>query len=345
MSRHKIEFLLCGSANDAFYSQAAMFRLFLDRHGGIYRDARLVMSLDCGELPPLPERWKPYLDRVEFHAAPVDRHVLINGEHVDFGDSRLHSYTLADDSADLSFVCDADTLLLRPFDPAFLDELISQQPMVAAVTGHTPPPLVDINGRPMADTDPVRFWQRLFQETLGRPAPLRLRYSLFDGDCPFYINYGLVATTPAIMHRLHAALVAVEARVRAVLDSMYYGQLAMAVAVESLDLPVRSLPMRFNFPNDPRAETRWPRELPEVHLLHYQRTVVFNRHHVFASAAAFAEFLALPLDGSDAFFRQAIVAATGGAYPFPEPVAIASGAGASASGRAEGREQVPHLEP
>ena len=38
----KLDFLLCGSANDAFFSQIAFFRLCLNALGGVYSDARVV---------------------------------------------------------------------------------------------------------------------------------------------------------------------------------------------------------------------------------------------------------------------------------------------------------------
>jgi hypothetical protein len=62
-----VEFLLCGSPNDAFYSQIAFFRLSLDRLGEQSRAARVVAVFGAVECPPLPERWAPYFERIEVY--------------------------------------------------------------------------------------------------------------------------------------------------------------------------------------------------------------------------------------------------------------------------------------
>jgi len=313
----KIEFLLCGSATDGFYSQAAMFRLALDHHGGIYRDARVVLCLDSGEPVTTPPRWRPYLERVEIHFAPIDHEIVLNGERIEYADSRLQSFPLADPGADVSFICDADTLLLTPFDPAFIEEVASE-PIVAAVIAHLHPGQQDNAGRNHRHLDQEAVWHGLFRRALGREAPLDHRYTLEAQElrCPFYINYGFVAAQPRLMHRLYAEMVAVEPGVRDFIETVFYGQMSFAVAVEACGLQARALPMRYNFPNDARADAMHPRELEHIHLMHYLRTKIFDRQRIFTSAAEVDAFLALPLAGSDLVFQQAVAAMTGGAYPF-----------------------------
>ena len=84
-----------------------------------------------------------------------------------------------------------------------------------------------------------------------------------------------------------------------------------------LGLPVRALPMRWNFPNDPIADRMYPQELEHVVFLHYLRGQAFRRDRVFADAQAFARFLDRPVEGSNAVFQRAVARITGGRYPFP----------------------------
>jgi hypothetical protein len=323
MKPYKLEFLLCGSPNDAFYAQTAMFRLALDRIGGIYAAARVAMSFDYGEGGTVPERWKPYVRNVDFHYAPLDHFVHVDGEKVPVANNRNHSYTLASPDADLSFACDADTLLLRPFDANFLDEMVAS-PAIGAVIAHGHPVRVDPHGRNLEHLSISDFWELLATRVLGRKLRLEHQFTIYNQDpCPFYINYGLVAATPRLMCELHKGLLEAEPRVREVLDNWFYGQLGVAMAVELLELPTRVLPMRYNYPNRPEADLRHAGEMEHIHLLHYQDTRIFDRHHIFTTAEAFSKFMSLDLDGSNAIFQRTVRELTGGVYPFPEPAAAA----------------------
>ena len=82
------------------------------------------------------------------------------------------------------------------------------------------------------------------------------------------------------------------------------------------------LPLRFNFPNDPLAETLYPEELESVSAIHYLRTDRFDRHEIFASPDEFAQFLELPLDGANRLFRKAVRRLLGDRYPFVEPATL-----------------------
>jgi hypothetical protein len=135
--------------------------------------------------------------------------------------------------------------------------------------------------------------------------------------CPFYINYGFVASTPALLKKLHSHLIVVQPKIREVLDNDFFGQIGIALAVERGAIPVVALPMNYNFPNDPIADSRYPNELKQVHVVHYLRTNLFDRHKIFTNKEYFNEFLSLNLSGSNAVFQKFIDSCTGGKYPFP----------------------------
>jgi hypothetical protein len=317
MSVRKIEFLMCGSPNDAFFSQAAMFRIGLDAIGGIYREARLVLSLDQGAEDPLPARWQPYFERIELYYAPLDHFTGEGPDRIEFGDSRLHSYSLLDASADLSVICDADTLLLRAFPQPLLEELYERQEL-GAVIAHRPPQKTDVHARDLSTLSNEAFWDGLSMHVLGRTVELPHRYKLASTDqhCPFYINYGLVIARPHLLARFHRELVALEPRVREYLDNVFYSQLAVPMAIENGGLTARSLPIRYNYPNDPIADSLYPEDRSDIYLLHFQMRHSFDRHRIFVDAEQFAAFMALRLEGSSRIFQDHVRQLTDGCYPF-----------------------------
>jgi hypothetical protein len=302
-----LEFVLCGSPTDAFWSQAAMFRLSLDSLGDVYRNARLAFCVGASRRVSLPERWKPYFKNIEVIWVD-EREYLREGDRVQSDLTyRAVSY------ADLSFNCDADTLLLRPFPDGFLEQLYAS-PAIYGVIAHYPPPIA---ANP-ALRDDCALWSALGEHIISRRLSLDHRYTLLDElkPCPFYVNYGFVAATPKLFRQLHEQLRIVEPQIRDVLDNEYYGQLGVAVAVERASLATKALPMRFNFPNDPIADQLYPHELANVVLIHYLRTKHFDRHKIFANQQEFERFMAAPLSGSNFVFREYVRTLTGGQYPF-----------------------------
>lgn len=305
----KIEFLIAGSPNDAFYSQVAMFRLALDALGDLYHRARIVLCLVSKEGPsPTPERWQPWLNRVEIQWADQEHAArLTHGQEL---------FALTDASADISIICDADTMFLRPLPEDFLAEMVAS-PAICAVIAHYPTPTHNFDDFPGPASTP-EMWQRM-GEALGCPIPLTVPYLLArDGALgpSFYVNHAFVAAPPDLIRQLGVLQTAVRPALESVLTNQYDDQIAVALAVETGKLPHRRLPLRYNFPNDQDADELYPEEMQQVIMMHYLRRNAFERHAIFASAAAFDEFLALPLTGSNAVFQEAVRTLTQGKYPF-----------------------------
>src|SRR5439155_8509121 len=298
--RMKLEFLLCGSPTDAFWSQTAMFRLSLDSLGEIYRKARVVLCVGAEQQVSLPARWEAALRNVEIVWADQDEY----RREGDRAQSDL-TYRVISDSADLAFNCDADTLLMRPLPDDFMQGL-RVSPAICGVIAHYPPPLHVGQTMLPAGISGRDFWNILAQRLLGCPIPLEQRYSLLreSEPCPFYVNYGFVAGTPRLLKELHQQLLILEPRIREILDNDFYGQLGIALGVERGNLPRRVLPMRFNFPNDPIADELYAEELENTVVMHYLRTSQFDRHRIFAEPQAFQRFMDSPLSGSNHKFRE-----------------------------------------
>ena len=315
----RIEFLLCGSPNDAFYSQVAFFRLSLDQLGEAYRAARVVAVFGGEEDPVLPPRWERLFDRIESIHASVEAF----REHGYFAASDLR-YGFLDPTADISCLCDADTVLVRPLPIEFIEEM-KVRPAICGVVAHYPFPISrattdDSEGHGLFHGMPqAQAWERMGQIVLGRPMPRPLRYTLLEGveddRCPFYINYGFLAGPPGLLASLDRQLQEIQPDVSRMVGNEFYGQVGIALAVERAAIPWRALPMRFNFPNDRNADRLYPEELEKVVLLHYLRHTIFDRQAIFASRASFEEFLAMRLVGSDRVFQQYAQRITGGVYP------------------------------
>jgi hypothetical protein len=77
--------------------------------------------------------------------------------------------------------------------------------------------------------------------------------------------------------------------------------------------------MRFNFPNDRRADRVHGAELDRAVLIHYLRNDLFDRHRIFSEQPAFDQFLSMKLEGSDRIFQDRVAQVTGGRYPFARP--------------------------
>lgn len=304
----KLEFLLCGSPNDGFFSQMAFFRLCLDRLGGPEAAARLVCVFGDHSVEEIPARWQPYFQGIEVHwahAAGADNphHVLQHNMRFD----------LVDPGADVSFLCDADVAVLAPVSQ--LAQSLIDNPALAGTIGHYHFP------REGLDRDPARDWPQIARAALGRDIPRPYRYTLMPPEtppaAPFYINFGVFAGPPEYLAQFHERDLQIRPKVAAILDDWWAPQVSLSLTCAELGLPVRALPMRYNYPNDPKADALYPDEMAQIALLHYLRPQQFKREQVFAEANVFDAFLKKPLSGSNAIFQRFVADVTGGRYPFP----------------------------
>ena len=304
----KLEFLLCGSPTEAFFSQMVFFRLCLDHLGAAEAAARLVCVFGDHETEEIPARWQPYFERIEVHwAHPPGAE---NPHHVGQHNKR---FELLDPGADLSLICDADVAVLAPVAP--LAKSLTEIPSLAGVIAHLHFPWGD---RPR---DPARDWPDIARAALGYDIPRPYRYTLMPEtrppEAPFYINFGVFAGPPALLARFHARDMDIRPKVAAHLGEWWAPQVSLALTCADLNVPLRALPMRYNFPNDPRADAMYPDEMAQTVFLHYLRGTEFRREDVFADPKAFDAFLQKPMQGSNALFQHFVFGLTGGRYPFP----------------------------
>ena len=306
----KLEFLLCGSPTEGFFSQMAFFRLCLDALGGDEAAARLVCVFGDHEVAEIPKAWQPFFERIEVHWA-----------HEPGADNPGHAkqhnmrFELLDPDADVSFICDADVAVLRPVTP--LAAQLKQANALGGVIAHLHFPW---EGRaPQPDID----WPEIAHAVLGRDISRPFSYTLLDPgaptDAPFYINLGMFAGPPAQLKAFNDRDKELRPKVSPLLGEWWAPQVSLALTCFDLGLPVDALPMRYNFPNDVRADRLQANELAQVVFLHYLREKPFRRDHIFSDIRAFAEFLEDDLEGSNAVFQRHVHEITKGVYPFERP--------------------------
>jgi hypothetical protein len=87
---------------------------------------------------------------------------------------------------------------------------------------------------------------------------------------PFYLNFGMVFFARTIFRHLMEKYLELRPQIAGRLPDPYFsGQVALALSIAEMRISTRSLPMRFNFPNDSVAASRFPDELDHVAVFHY----------------------------------------------------------------------------
>lgn len=309
----KLDFVIPGSATPAFFSQIAFFRLCLNALGGHYADARVAAVLGDHKSEDIPDRWRRHLGNVDVIWAhpPGAANPMYQAQ-------TLGCFPAVRPDADVAFLCDADIAPMRTFDD--LLHRIVDRPTLAGVTAHFHFGPKDERPLPPNERTPETDWPNLAEAIVGKPIRLLHRYTLMDHEspqrAPFYINYGVLAGTPQLLKRVYARDKQIRPKVVEMCGPFWASQVILALTVVDLDLPTTTLPMRYNFPNDPVADRLHPQEMNDVVFLHYLRLNLFDRQKIFADPHEFEKFLDLPLNGSNAVFQDFVQRRTGGNYPF-----------------------------
>jgi hypothetical protein len=209
-------------------------------------------------------------------------------------------------------VCaDADVIFVRSFS-GLLAEL-EESPAVAGVIAHGTP-FID-KPRPNPYVPPADRWRQLYEGYGLAPAPVIHEHTGWQqtSNDPIdrlsapYFNFGMVVAPFAMMDKISAEMPAADAYARGAVKGNKSFQLALTLAIQKHALPVRVLPFRFNFVNDPFFDELYPEELENVTVLHYARRDTVNRDIIFNSIDNVAEFVRRrDLVGSNEALRRLI---------------------------------------
>jgi hypothetical protein len=204
----------------------------------------------------------------------------------------------------LVMCADADVLFIRDFSDVLAD--LERSPAVAGVIAHAPP---------FPKMAPSEVWDRLFAEYgVGVPPSIhehtgwgfmvkapQHRYT------PLYFNFGMVIGPEEMMNKIGKEIVAADDFVNKRLTTFFRFQIALTLAIQKYGLTSRALPLRYNFPNDPRFDRRYPDDLADVRILHYLRCKIVHRENDFANLDRVAALIRRrDLQGSNEVLRQCL---------------------------------------
>lgn len=306
----KLAILIPGSATPAFYSQIAAFSLALGKLAWRRWEPSIHAFFGqnpVGEDPDFP-RWSPHLTEVEIFRVSRKRELAMgNWAQVD------DTLRLAPRDADVLMSMDADTLPVASFED-MLDDVRSMDAIAGAIA-HLPFP-----GKGSSQEK----WARIAEGLIDQPLEFRHAHSLLAPTArpehrlaPFYVNGGVIAYARASFERFVPRYLALRDQLTTRLEYPdFAGQAAVTLAITEQRIPTIELPLRYNFPNDPRAEQLHPVELENAVIFHYLRHTAFDRHRIFATPQDYAEFLSLPLEGANRIFQSKVRSLFGADFPF-----------------------------
>jgi hypothetical protein len=196
---------------------------------------------------------------------------------------------------------DADVIFVSDFSDLLRE--LRAAPAIAGVIAHAPP----VRGPELA-----QLWSRLAQ-AYGVPIPPAIHeytgwnFMTAERMTPVYYNFGMVVMPAALMQTLSAEMEPADNFVNATIETFFRFQIALTLAIQKTNLPSRALPLRYNFPNDPRFDRRYPHELEQVCILHYLRCDVVHRENDFADLAKVAGLIGRrDMAGSDEVLRRTL---------------------------------------
>jgi len=196
---------------------------------------------------------------------------------------------------DFVLMLDADVIPIRPFPEFFAEKGL------CGVQAHV---------SPCSKPD----WCLLFQR-FGLAAPdMRHVYTghgimTMHEQGPLYYNSGVVFGRRELFEQLAGEYAnAIDFLRLNVADSYWFDQQGLALAIAAANLPARTFPLRFNFPNRPAFDRAHPEELADMRFCHAMQTDVVDRDADFESEEALDRLCArTDLDGSNEVLRRRVV--------------------------------------
>jgi hypothetical protein len=98
---------------------------------------------------------------------------------------------------------------------------------------------------------------------------------------PPYFNTGVLFAPAKLLEKLYEPYMDALHFVRKCMDSYFFEQIALTLAVAKHGIPVEVLAVRYNYPNQAAFDALYPQELSDVRLLHFLRTDIVQRERDF----------------------------------------------------------------
>lgn len=290
-------FSIPASPTEGFFGQIVLFSKAVSRQRWERWTPRVRAIFGEKPDPDILAKWLPNLHDVDLLF--LDPKYQAEEGYFAQGDERFFSVP---PNTDVLVLADADTLLLGSIED-MLDEVLEMRG-VAGVVAHWSYPT---NGRHALQDD----WQALANEFTGHQLAFQYRYTMageaLEDRAPFYVNFGFVSIATSVLPELRDYYLPLRRALMESLDNNYFSaQVGFALTVDALKIPHKTLPFRYNYPNDPAVDALHQEELREVRVMHYLRTSHFDRNEIASDKAKYMSFLNADLKGSNALFRDRV---------------------------------------
>ena len=200
---------------------------------------------------------------------------------------------------------DADVLVMREFDE--LAASLEQAEGIAGVMAHVSP-------FPTPSYANASEWARLL-ELAGVSTPLDKQYSgwgIMAHDPaqrfgPTYFNTGVILASSSVLERLYRPYIECLDLVRGAMDTYFFEQIALTLALARAGISATGVPLRYNFPNQIGFDRAYQEELDQVRFLHFLRTDAIQREADFETLGAMSQLTSRSdLTGSNEALRRRI---------------------------------------
>jgi hypothetical protein len=164
---------------------------------------------------------------------------------------------------------------------------------------------------------PAPVWKKLAQ-AFG-VQELRLEHELSGWDimfhderlryAPVYLNGGFIIGPRNLMLQMFELYSDAQRTIGQVMHTYFKPQLARTMSIYKGKIPCKTLPLRYNFPNDSRFDAAAPMELQNAVSLHFLRTNIIHKHSDFRTRNGLDKLIARrDLTGSNELLRQKLQA-------------------------------------
>jgi hypothetical protein len=268
------------SPTPIFFNMVRCLTLSLRRFGGAYRNAPVIVTAGDVAIDHNMASKYPWLGPLG-----IELHWTTEAQF------RAHSYHATvnarferDYRSDVVLFLDADILIADAFDE-MIQEVHARQLIAAMIAPASP---LQFFKKPTTWRDLYRHCgldlePRLCHEHTGWPY-------YFSGDlafryCPAYFNYGVVCAPAKLMKRIGELYFHYVTKLQEITDEFLVTQMALALVFASLDLPYKTLPVRYNFPNHPMLEALHGSEIARAKFLHLKENHQIQKFELFADPA------------------------------------------------------------
>jgi hypothetical protein len=290
---------------DHYYNRVHLIAHSIRSLGGRYADAGIRVTIGADAEPQDLHKKLPWSRRLNIDWRWIDRREFLTWS----GTAHPYIATMMERfrppfDADNILMLDADVIAMRPFDE--LLTRLETRPGIAGVMAHV---------SPFQPHEHEAWWRRFFKDA-GLAAPEFAHalsgWGLMDHEptrrlSPPYFNTGVLLAPRALLAQLYDPYMECLVAVRKVLDTYFFEQIALTVAMYRAGLPFHVVPLRYNFPNQAAFDAAQPGELRELCFLHFLRSDVVKREADFVDLTTLKRLVARQdLSGSNEKLRQRV---------------------------------------